>query len=291
MTAELVVAARPRIRHRGRTVAWTAIPLAVIVVIAVVGPLLPLQNPNSQLLTSRLQPPVWQSGGSVHHLLGTDTLGRDLLARLVSGARLTLLIGALGVLAGAIPGTLLGLVAGYRRGWVDTVVSRLVDAQLALPFFLIAITVISARGRSLAVLILVLAVIGWAQFARIVRAETLSLRERPFVLGLKAAGVPGWRIVLLHLFPNLAGTVLVMCTLQVGTVILAESALSFLGLGVVAPDISWGAMLASGRDVVNQAWWVVAFPGIAITVLVILVNLLGDGLRSRYDPRLRRDAR
>ncbi|GII78543.1 peptide ABC transporter permease [Sphaerisporangium rufum] len=280
---------RPATRARGAgAVLAFGVPLALIGAVCLAAPLLPLPDPAAQSLSAALRPPAWLSGGDAAHLLGTDHLGRDVLARILYGGRLTFLIAVAGMLAGAVPGTLLGLVSGFYRGTVDAVVSRFVEAQLALPFILLAIAVIAGRGRSLSALVLVLALFGWAQYARVIRAETLSLRERPFVLGLRCAGVPAPRILLAHMLPNVAGTVLVLVTLQIGTVILAESALSFLGLGVVSPQISWGAMLADGRDQLTHAWWVAAFPGLAITTVVLLVNLLGDAMRSWLDPKKRR---
>jgi peptide/nickel transport system permease protein len=270
-----------------RLVAWTGGMLLLMVLLAAASPLLPLPDPGRQDLRARLAPPVWAERGTWAHPLGTDQLGRDLAARLCVGARLTLIVAASAVALGAAGGTLLGLLAGYHRGWTDLLIARLVDAQLSIPFILLAIAIISVRGRSLPVLVGVLAVVGWARYARIIRGEALALRERPFVYGLKAAGVPATRILGAHLLPNVLGTLLVLATLEVGTMILAESALSFLGLGVVSPDISWGAMLAEGRDYMGQAWWLVAFPGAAITLTVVLVNFLGDGLRARFDPRRR----
>lgn len=285
--APAAVAVRER-RPKGMTAILVfGVPLVVMALLAFAAPLLHLQNPNTQNLAEALRPPAWQHGGSMHHLFGTDELGRDMLARLIYGGRLTFIIAIVGVLAGAVPGIVLGLVAGYRRGWVDVVISRLVEAQLALPFILLAIAIISARGRSIGVLILVLALVGWAQYARVIRAETLSLRQRPFVSSLRCAGVPTPQILFRHILPNLAGTATVMATLQMGTIILAESALSFLGLGVAPPEISWGEMLADGRDVLTVAWWVATIPGVAITIIVLLVNLFGDALRSRVDPKKR----
>jgi peptide/nickel transport system permease protein len=179
------------------------------------------------------------------------------------------------------------MVAGYLRGWSDAAISRLIEAQLALPAILLAMSIIVSAGRSLTILVLVLAIIGWAQYARVIRAATLGLRERPFILGLRAAGAPTWRIILRHIFPNIGSTFVVLTTLEVGAMILAESALSFLGLGVVEPDVSWGAMLADGREFLRDAWWLVAIPGAFITLVVLLVNLLGDALRTTYDVRRR----
>ncbi len=273
---------RPRRRYHG-TIFFAGI-LAVVLVLAVIGPFLPLPDPNLQDLRGRLQPPLL-FGGTSAHPLGTDQLGRDILARLVAGARLTALISILAVGLGGVVGTVAGMFAGYRRGWVDAVISRVVDAQLAVPFLLLAMGVISAHGRSLGALVFVLSIFVWARYARLVRADVLSLTARPFVPALRSSGLPTWRIMLFHVLPNVGGTVLVVTTLEIGMIIIGESALSFLGLGVVAPDISWGAMLADGRASMQQAWWVVALPGLAITLVVVSVNLLGDALRVMYDPR------
>ena len=275
-------------RRSGNRALWLmGLPLLLLGLLVVAAPFLPLADPGLQDLRGRLIPPIFLEGGTWEHPLGTDQLGRDLLARVIYGGRLTFVIAIAAVLVGSVFGTLLGMIAGYRRGWIDTIISRVVDAQLALPFILLAIAIIVSRGRSLVVLVAVLAIISWAQYARVIRAEALSLRERPFILGLRAAGASPIRIILRHIFPNIGGTVLVLATLEVGTMILAESALSFLGLGVVPPDISWGGMLAGGREFIKDAWWVVTFPGIAITSVVMSINLLGDALRARYDPRKR----
>ena len=277
-----------RVRRASNRSLWLmGLPLVLLGLVVLVAPLLPLVDPGLQDLRARLIPPIFLEGGTWEHPLGTDQLGRDLLARIIYGGRLTFVIAIAAVLFGSVFGTLLGMIAGYRRGWIDTVIARVVDAQLALPFILLAIAIIVSRGRSLTVLVAVLAIISWAQYARVIRAEALSLRERPFILGLRAAGASSMRIILRHVLPNVGGTVLVLATLEVGTMILAESALSFLGLGVISPDISWGGMLAGGREFIQDAWWVVAFPGIAITFVVLSINLLGDTLRARYDPRKR----
>ena len=272
-----------------RMSAWSLILLCsagLLVFVAIFGGLLPLPDPAAQDLANGLKPPVF-AGGSWSHILGTDQLGRDVLARLVAGARLTALIAVSAVFLGAVVGSLLGVIAGFKGGWLDAVVSRITEAQLALPFILLAISVIVARGKSVSTLIFVLALVGWAQYVRVVRAETLSIREKGFVAGLRVGGVSDFRIIMRHIVPNVFGTILALGTLEIGTMILAESALSFLGLGVSDPDISWGADLASGKDYIELAWWLITFPGIAISLVVLLVNLAGDQLRSRYDLRKR----
>lgn len=275
-------------RGSSRAVVWLSLPLAAIALLCLLGPLvLPLPPADEQDLAAALRPPVFD-GGSWSHPLGTDKLGRDMLARVLEGGRLTIFIGLAGMVLAIVPGTIMGLIAGYAGGKVDAVISRLIDAQLALPFVLVALAIISNRGPSVGVLLLVLALTGWAVCARVTRAAAMSLRERPFILGLRAAGASPARIVARHVLPNLGGILVVLATLQIGTAILVESALSFLGMGVVAPSISWGAILASGKDILAQAWWVTAIPGIAITVTVVLVNLLGDALLSHHDPTKRR---
>ncbi|MER7279021.1 ABC transporter permease [Dactylosporangium sp. NPDC000244] len=279
---------RPAAPKRRRTSAfWLAVPIAVIVVAVFVLPLTGLLPDTGQDLAATRRPPGWLGGGSWSHPLGTDKLGQDVLTQFVSAGRLTIVIGLVGAFVAIGPGTLLGLLAGYFRGWVDRLISILIDAQLALPFILIALAIISNRGSSLPVLFLVLSLTGWAICARVTRSATLAIRERQFVLGLRAAGASEARIVFRHILPNLAGTIVALGTLQVGTAILVESALSFLGLGVVPPMISWGSLLASGQNELSQAWWIAFFPGLAITVLVVLVNLLGDALLTHHDPRKR----
>ena len=272
-----------RSRRRGG-VRVLGIALGVITVAVALGPWLPF-DPHTQVLDNALQPPAWLNGGEWSHPLGTDKLGRDILARLLEGGRLSLLLAVGGVLGGLIPGVAMGLVAGYRGGRADGIVSRLAEAQLALPAVLVAIAIISSTGRSITVLLVVLSLLSWAQYARIVRADALAVRERPFVTALRCAGVSELRIALRHVLPNVAGNIVVIATLEVGAMILAESGLSFLGLGVVSPDVSWGAMLAEGRDQLRLAWWVAIFPGLAITLVVLLVNLLGDALVESRDPR------
>ncbi len=270
-----------------KTVLWPYIAIAVLAVaIVLLVPLIPgFPDPGRQDPMGRLQPPVFMSGGSWEHPLGTDQLGRDIFSRILAGARLTVMIATIGVLVSGILGTTLGVVSGYMRGKVDFVISRLIDAQLSIPFMLFAIALIVARGQSLAILILVLVTFGWAEYARIVRSEVLSLRERPWVTALRLGGIPSFQIVARHIAPNVMNTVLVIATLQVGGMVLGEGGLSFLGLGVVSPNISWGLMLAEGRAHFTTSWWVVVFPGLAIAMFVLFVNLFGDALRRRLDPR------
>jgi peptide/nickel transport system permease protein len=254
---------------------------------AVFGQLLPIADPNEQSLDNGLLPPFFLEGGSSSHLFGTDLLGRDLFSRLVHGTRMTVLIAVSAVFLGAVFGSLLGVIAGFKGGKIDSIISRITEAQLALPFILLAISMIVSRGQSLSTLVIVLAVVGWAQYVRIIRAETLSIKERGFVTGLRVGGISDTRIIFFHIVPNVFGTILSLATLEIGTMILAESALSFLGLGIPAPSVSWGADLASGKDFIDMAWWLVTFPGIAIVVTVLYVNAAGDALRTHFDLRKR----
>jgi peptide/nickel transport system permease protein len=261
-----------------------ALPISLIVLVCFASSLLPLPLPNEQDLLNRLKPPVWL-GGTWAHALGTDQLGRDMLARILAGGKLTLLIAGTGVAIGGVVGTIIGMIAGFRGGLIDTVLMRIIDAQLSLPIILLAMTITATRQPSVATLIIVLATISWAPYSRVIRSETLSLRERPFVHALTGLGMAQPRILLRHIFPNVVSTFTVMATIEIAVSVLAESALSFLGLGVQPPDVSWGMMLAQGRSFMKTAWWTVVFPGLAITLVVLAVNVLGEALRARFDPR------
>lgn len=221
---------------------------------------------------------------SVSHPLGTDPLGRDVLARVVTGGKISLLVGVTSVAGAVVFGVLMGLIAGYYRGFWDMIVMRFADIQLAMPFILLAITFIAIIGGSLMNTIILLIVSQWVQYARLVRGSVLTLREREFILSARAIGVKDWRIILQHLLPNLLGPVVVLMTLNVATNILLESSLTFLGMGVDPTIPSWGGMLADGRTYLQTAWWVSVFPGLAIMLTVLGLNLLGDWLRDSLDP-------
>jgi peptide/nickel transport system permease protein len=258
----------------------------LLILLALAGPLLLAAldlDPSDQDLGGRLAPPVW-SGGSWEHPLGTDALGEDLLARLVVGARVSLLVGTVATLVAGAVGSLLGAIAGYAGGMADRVVTFLADVQLALPFVVVAIAVTAAFGTSLRNVVLVLAVTGWVGYARIVRLQTLALREAPFVDAARVAGAGPGRIVLRHLLPNLATPIVVVASQQVAALILFEAALSYIGLGLPGDTITWGGMVADGRDQLLTAAWVPALPGAAIALAVLGFNLLGDWLRDALDP-------
>ncbi len=272
---------------RSRTASIAAFVLLFVVLLALFGPFLAPKDPNQVNVLARFTPPTWVEGGSSEHLLGTDALGRDTFSRLILGARVSLLVGLAAVAIGGFVGTAMGLIAGYLGGRVDAIVMRLVDIQLAFPGILLALTVLALLGRSLGNLILVLGIVQWAQYARLVRGHVLSLREQEYVEGARALGARSNRIVLRHLLPNSTAPIIVIGSFSVATTILAESALSFLGLGVPPSVPTWGGMLAEGRDHLVRAWWLATFPGLAITVTVLSINLLGDWMRDYLDPNLR----
>jgi ABC-type dipeptide/oligopeptide/nickel transport system permease subunit len=247
-----------------------AVPVIIAIGVAVLAPWIAPHSPTSGRLAARLQPPVWQEGGNVARVLGSDLLGRDVLSRLMWGARISLLIALLATLLGAAVGSLIGLVTGYYRGRVDRVITKLIDIQLAFPFVLLAIAVIAVAGPSIPVLVTVLAIGSWVGHARIVRGLVLSLREREYV-------------------PEILSLILVMATFDVGRIIILESTLSFLGLGVQPPTPSWGSDLRDAAIYVRQAWWMATFPGLAIMLVVLGVNLLGDALRDVLDPRTKKN--
>lgn len=262
--------------------------VVVFVLAALLAPYLGLPVPTRSNLIARMAPPTWTglfSPGA--HPFGTDELGRDILSRIVYGSRVTLTIAMAAVVLGGIVGTLLGIVAGYYRGMVDRVLMRIVDIQLALPLMLLALLVIAALGPSTTNLVVVLALTSWLRYARIIRGQVLALREREFILSAHAIGAGTWRIMIKHLLPNVLTPALVVATLELARIIIMDAALSFLGLGVQPPNPSWGRMLADGRVYISTAWWIVTFPGLAILLTVLSVNLLGDWLRDYFDPKLR----
>ncbi len=260
--------------------------MLVLIIPAIFADLIAPYDPYQSHLRNRLAPPVFW-GGSWEFILGTDRLGRDILSRIMHGARYALAISLVGIFLGAILGTFLGLLAGYRCGWTDIIVMRLVDISFALPSVLLALALAAVYGPSFQAVILVVVFVLWASFARQVRAETLSLRERDFVARARVVGCGHTRILFRHILPNVVNTVVVMATLQIGVVVLLEATLSFLGIGIPRPTPAWGLLVADGRQLVVSAWWISFFPGMAILFTVLSINLLGDWLRDRLDPKLR----
>ena len=266
------------------------IPLIIIIVIVFTAAFAPLLSPYSTTtpsLADRLTPPAWQEGGSWAHPLGTDALGRDLATRLMYGGRVSLMVAMLTLLIGGGIGTAIGLISGYFGGRVDAVLMRSADSTLAFPIILFAILLVVAIGPNTGNVILAIALVLWARYARVIRGEVLSLKERDFIARARVAGCSHLRIVVFHLFPNTVNTLLVLLTLQVGWVIIVEASLSFLGAGIPPPTPAWGSMVSSGREYIDTAWWVSALPGVAIMLTVVAFNLFGDWLRDTLDPKLR----
>ena len=264
-----------------------AILLFLMVIPAVFAPWVAPHDPFEGSLSQRLTPPVWQEGGTAEHILGTDKLGRDMLSRIIYGARVSLTVSLIAIVVGGVIGTVLGLVSGYFGGRTDAVIMRLVDISLALPTILLALVLVAAVGPSFGTVITVLVVLLWARYARLVRGETLAIKELDFIARARVAGASHSRIMYRYVFPNVVNSLIVLATLQVGYVILFESSLSFLGAGLPRAEPAWGVMVSDGRELIVTAWWVSMFPGVAIMLTVLALNLLGDWLRDHLDPKLR----
>jgi peptide/nickel transport system permease protein len=261
--------------------------LMVMVTTAVLAEFLTPYSPTEISLANRLRPPFWENGGKLEHPLGTDPMGRDLLTRMIYGARVSLVVAVLALLVGGGIGAALGLVAGYYGGRLDALVMRVADTTMAFPIILFAILFVVVFGGSMATTVLAVALVLWARYARVIRGEVLSLRERDFIAQARIAGCSSTRIIAIHLFPNILNTLVVLLSLQVGWVIIVEASLSFLGAGIPPPTPTWGSMIAEGRDYIATAWWVSFFPGLAILATVLSFNLFGDWLRDALDPTLR----
>ncbi|WP_435271620.1 ABC transporter permease [Streptomyces parvulus] len=259
--------------------------LALLLFAALFAPLVAPYDPNAQNLLLRLRPPAWQDGGSGAHLLGTDQLGRDMLSRVVYGSRVSLLVGAGAALLAGVVGTVVGLSAGYFGGWADRALMRLADVQLAFPSLLLALGIVGFLGSGLWYVILVLGFTGWVSYARVVRSEVMSLRTRDFVTEARAIGVTDVTIMRRHLLPNVTAPLATIGTLHVAAAIVAEASLSYLGLGVPKETVTWGAMLSDGQLYLGTSWWVAVFPGIALMLTSLAINITGDALRDVADPK------
>ncbi len=260
--------------------------LLAFIVMAVLAPWVSPHDPVTPNLLSRLSPPSW-AGGDARFFLGSDHLGRDIFSRLIYGTRVALLVGFVGVVMAATIGISLGLAAGYFGGTVDNVIMRVVDTLIAIPNVILYLTVLGVFGPSFTVLVLVIGFINWTTFARVVRAEVLSVRHREFVEATRALGQRTLVVIVRHVLPNVIAPIIVVATLNVATVIILEASLSFLGLGVQPPTVTWGRMLADGRSYIATAWWLATFPGLFITLACLSLILIGDSLRDALDPRLR----
>jgi len=261
--------------------------LLLIIAIAVFAPVISPYDPLAVDIRHRLSPPAWMEHGTAEHVLGTDQVGRDLLARMIYGGRVSLLVGVAAVVISATIGVLLGLGAGYFAGNTDWTIMTVINVMLTFPFVLLALAVIAVLGPSLINMIFVLGVAGWPIYARVIRAETLAIREREFVLAGRALGMSHPRLVFRQILPNLVSTIVVIATLQVAQVIILESFLSFLGLGVQPPTPAWGNMLGEGRLYMLNSWWIATFPGLAIFLTTLVINLMGNALRDWLDPHLK----
>jgi peptide/nickel transport system permease protein len=267
------------------------IPAAIIITVtltAIFADVLAPHNPEVGILGERFRPPAWQTGGSTNHLLGTDHLGRDVLSRLIFGARISIIVGFMAVAVAGSIGTVLGIVSGYLGRWADQIIMRTTDAWLALPALMFAIFLAAILGPSVSNIIIILGAVFWTRYARVIRGEVLSLKERDFVRLAIVAGCSKRKIMLTHILPNVINTAIVLGTLQLGIVIIAEASLSFLGVGVPPPQPAWGLMLADGKKgLMAGYWWLTVLPGSCIALMVLSANLLGDWLRVKLDPQLR----
>jgi len=265
-----------------------ALILGFIALVAIFANVLAPHNPEIGSLTARFKPPFWQTGGSAKYLLGTDQLGRDVLSRLIFGARVSMVVGFTAVIFAGAVGTTLGIISGYLGGWVDQVIMRLTDAWLALPALMFAIFLAAIVGPSMWNIVIILGLVYWTRYARVIRGEVLSLKEREFVRLAIVAGCSKWTIMYRHILPNIINSAIVLGTLMLGVVIIAEATLSFLGVGVPPPQAAWGLMLSDGKQsLMVGRWWLSVLPGLCIMLMVLSANVLGDWLRVKLDPQLR----
>ena len=265
-----------------------ALILGLIALVAIFANFLAPHNPEIGSLTARFKPPFWQTGGSTKYLLGTDQLGRDELSRLIFGARVSMVVGFTAVIFAGAVGTTLGIVSGYLGGWVDQVIMRVTDTWLALPGLMFAIFLAAIVGPSMWNIVIILGLVYWTRYARVIRGEVLSLKEREFVRLAIVAGCSKWTIMYRHILPNVINSAIVIGTLMLGVVIITEASLSFLGVGVPPPQAAWGLMLSDGKQsLMVGRWWLSVLPGCCIMLMVLSANILGDWLRVKLDPQLR----
>src|SRR5262252_1618068 len=276
-----------RLRRTRALAVSGAVFVALLILVAAAAPVLAPQDPIRQSLRGRLSAPTLEAPDGKAHLLGTDHLGRDVLSRAIYGARVSLLVGLAAVVVGGIVGASLGLLAGFRGGWTDSIIMTLADAQLAFPFILLAIGIIAVLGPSFPTLIVVIGLSGWVTYARVLRSQVLVLRSREFVDAIHALGGSVVRVIARHVLPNVLSSLVVIATLELARAIVLEATLSFLGLGVQPPTPSWGGMVHEGRDYLDSAWWISTAPGIVLMLTSIVVSRTGDWLRDLLDPTLR----
>ena len=259
--------------------------ILVVIFVAIFATQLAPYDPTAVDLYGMRMPPAWMEGGSAEHLLGCDNLGRDLWSRIIYGTRISLLVGILSVLLAGFFGIVLGMISGFYGGWLDSVIMRVTDAFFAIPRVLMAMVVLMVAGSSVPVMILIIGGTSWVPFARLIRSEVLSLKEKEFVKASRTIGTKSTVIILKHILPNVMSSFIVLCTMNIAGNIISEAALSFLGVGIQPPDVSWGVMLAEGRKYLGTHWWIGTFPGIAITITVLGIMFFGNWLRDVLDPR------
>lgn len=293
LSAQVCKPRNPKLRKLLRDLQENPVNLLALIFIllvlfsAIFAPWLAPYDPTAQSLRLRLKPPIWLAGSETGHILGTDALGRDMLSRIIFGARISLLVGFTAVLLQTLIGVSAGLIAGYYGGFVDNLLMRFADVQQAIPFLVLVVAVAAVMGPSLTNTILILGITGWVTYGRVVRAQVLSLMQQEYITASQALGGKDRRVMLRHLLPNLVAPVTVVGTLTISAMILVEASLSFLGLGVPPPTPTWGGMVADGRNYLVTAWWVSVMPGIAVFLTVLAINLVGDWLREVLDPTLR----
>ncbi len=277
---------RKLIRNAGALL--SLIVLMTVVLAGLFAPLVSPHNPTDQQAARRLMPPAWAEHGSQEYPLGTDQLGRDILSRMIYGARISLLVGVAAVLVSGVVGVALGLISGYYGRWLDSLIMRLADIQLGVPTLILALAVVAVLGPGLRNVILVLGLTGWVTYGRLVRGEVLSIRQSEYVTSARALGSTDGHIIWRHVLPNIMPSIIVVATFEFARMIINEASLSFLGLGVTPPTPTWGGMIADGRTYIYNAWWVSTMPGIAIVLTVLAANVFGDWVRDVLDPQLRR---
>jgi len=283
---------RPRVTSRVRETfrRWPIFQMIVIgifVIFAAFGEWIAPHDAFETNLRGRLMPPAWLDGGTTSHLFGTDSLGRDIFSRIIVGARASLIVAVVALAAGSVLGGFIGLVSGYYGGRVDAVIMRIADATIAFPLILLALLLTVILGPGILSVVLAASAVLWARFARLIRSEVLSVKERDYVRLARVAGASNLRIMIVHILPNVLNSLIVLLTLQLGFVIILEATLSFLGAGIPPPTPTWGQMVAQGRDYISTAWWLSLLPGAAIAIVVLAFNLLGDWMRDHLDPKLR----
>ena len=291
MNSHVTERKKSAVARRRATLSWSftipVIVLALLLFVAIFAPLIAPYSPTKTSLAQRLHPPFFLDGGSAAHILGTDSLGRDILSRVLYGARVSLSVSLLVIFITASFGTIVGIVAGYVGGRTDSVLMRTTDVSLAIPSILIALLLAVVLGPSFKTVVLAISILGWAPYARLIRGEALRLREADFVAQARIIGSSSLRIMIVHIFPNVINPLIVIATMSVGLVILMEAALSYLVAGIPPPTPSWGSMVSDGRNLIDRAWWISFFPGVAIGLVVMSGNFLGDWIRDKLDPRLR----